>query len=123
VLKVTRVWQPRDHYRTLEKRDFLFFPVGTCPLNVCFPTLDLYAGRADMHRHQSDWQQETQAYYRLLRHLLTGEVQHSFKEEQEPLTGQMSDLMRQLEESSRKSPNTKTNRSDGAQPHDNSKSR
>jgi hypothetical protein len=76
-----------------------------------------------MHRHQSDWQQETQAYYRLLRHLLTGEVQHNFKEEQEPLTGQMSDLMRRLEESSRKSPNTKTNRSDGGQPHDNSKSR
>ena len=76
-----------------------------------------------MQRHQADRQQETQAYYRLLRHLLTGEVQRNFKEEQEPLTAPMSDLMRRLEEASRESRNTKKNRSDGRQPHGRSENR
>jgi hypothetical protein len=43
-------------------------------------------------------QQETRAYYRLLRHLLTEEAERSFKEEQSPLTPRISDLMRQLDD-------------------------
>ena len=41
--------------------------------------------------------QETKAYYRLLRHLLTEEVKGSFKEEPEELTPRISELMRKLD--------------------------
>ncbi len=50
--------------------------------------------RYELH-HQ---RQETRAYYRLLRHLLTEEVQRSFNEEHQPFTPGMSDLLRQLED-------------------------
>jgi len=62
----------------------------------------------DVRRHHLDQLQETRAYYRLLRHLLTEEVQCHFKEEHRPLTEPMSDLMRRLEDASRKSRNDET---------------
>src|SRR5215813_5896086 len=67
-----------------------------------------YAHRrcVDVRRHQLEQQQERRAYYRLLRHLLTEEVQRIFKEdEHRPLTAPMSDLVRRLENASRKSRN------------------
>src|SRR5215467_15229827 len=77
------------------------FSDGTCSLNVCFPTLSRY------QRHHLDRRQETRAYYCLLRHLLTEEVQRNFKEERRPLTRSMSDLMRRLEDASEKRNNKK----------------
>jgi hypothetical protein len=62
----------------------------------------LRVGGAGVRRYElHHQQQEMRAYYRLLRHLLAGEVQRSFKEEQPPLTPRMSDLMRQLEDASK----------------------
>jgi len=82
-----------------------FLTDGTCPLNVRFTTLNLGAQRgADVRRHHADQQQENRAYYRLLRHFLTEEVQRNFKEEQQELPEPMSDLMRKLEDAFRKSP-------------------
>src|SRR5262249_25859423 len=72
-----------------------------------FPDIEPMRMRCvDVRRHLSDQQQEARADYRLLRHLLTEEVQRNFKEEQRPLTPTMSDLMRQLDDASRKSRNT-----------------
>jgi hypothetical protein len=57
---------------------------------------------ADVRRYEiHHQQQETRAYYRLLRQLLTEEVQRSFNQERQPLTPPMSDLMRQLEDASK----------------------
>ena len=51
-----------------------------------------------MRKYEFHQQAETRAYRRLLRHLLTEEAQRSFKEEHQPLTPRMSDLMRQLDD-------------------------
>ena len=54
-----------------------------------------------MRRYELHQQQETRAYYRLLRHLLTEQVQRSFNEQHQPLTPRMSDLMQQLDDASK----------------------
>lgn len=52
-----------------------------------------------MRRFELDKAEETKAYYRLLRHLLTEEVQASFKkEEQPPLPSRMSELVQRLKD-------------------------
>ena len=52
-----------------------------------------------MRRYELHGAEETRAYYRLLRHLLTEEVQASFKkEEQQPLPSRMSELVQQIED-------------------------
>jgi hypothetical protein len=51
-----------------------------------------------MRWYELDQQKETRVYHRLLRHLLTEEAQRTFKEERQPLTPRMSNLMRQLDD-------------------------
>jgi len=51
----------------------------------------------DMGTLESRQERETKTYHRQLRHLLTDEVQDSFKEERLELTPRMVELVRQLE--------------------------
>lgn len=52
----------------------------------------------DMRTDELGENQERKAYYRLLRHLLTEEVQSSFKEQHERPTPRMSQLIQQLDQ-------------------------